>query len=622
MDNNIEEPIKPPEELECSIPLRSSIVETSILDELCKIESEITSLEEEDYENVGNPISFFKPKFLNISNACENIKEFLKENQEERHEIIAKYEGKIAFLEEELCENEKTTIAVKEKNRILTLQLDQIRDEYNQLNEDFNSTLQLLKEQIATREKGMEDEEDKLYKMNEIIKELTEEIKNKDNEIEIFKSKIEKSDSLIEIINKDPRNDPNSAKNIENMGKKYKSLEKLYMQQIQSNAVLQDKIQEIETNYIRNLETKIIEQEGKIKNYENLLKKAEQIKLSNIQESPKNIFRDNIPDSPDEYRKEISNLLFEKSQNEAIIIELEHELKKVFQKNQEYEFKILTLNNRITDLKDELTNKFQKNENNYGILEASEQLGANDYDLTKSLDLNDSDLVTPVTGGHGKNREQYKNLAQVVKEMQVFVTDGCHDFEVMRKCVEMVNGIKECLEKHGVAIEEKSDMLGEIEKLIEKRAAEKKNDECTKIIEANSEINKGSHEELDYHINYSEPSPRGSYRNMSHTVILSELKLKDSKIQSKKKQIILHKEQINCLKKQIREVESQIAIYQSLDLNLLKTLIKHIFEVLPKLDEKIEKEVELCMSVLGFSGEDYALLKNLRLRKSRFKIFG
>ncbi|OMJ95372.1 hypothetical protein SteCoe_1290 [Stentor coeruleus] len=614
MDNNTEELIKPPEELECSIPLRSSIVGTSILDELCKIGYEITSLEEEDYENVDNPISFFKPKFLNISKACENIKEFLKDNEEERHEIIAKYEGKIAFLEEELCENEKTNIAVKEKNRMLTLQLDQIRDEYNQLNEDFNSTLQLLKEQISTREKGMEDEEDKLNKMNEIIKGLTEEIKNKDTEIEILKGKNEKNNSLIELIGKGPRNDPNTAKNIENMEKKYKSLEKLYMQQIQSNTTLQDKIQEIETNHLHSLETKIIEQEGKIKNYENLLKKTEQDKLSNAKESPTST----SPESPDEYKKEISNLLFEKSQNEAIILELEHELKKVFQKNQEYEFKILTLNNRITDLKDELANKFQKSANNYGILEVSEQLVTNDYDLTKSLDLNDSDLVS----GSGKNREQYKNLAQVVKEMQVFVTEGCHDFEVMRKCVEMVNGVKECLEKHGVIIGEKSDMLGEIEKLIEKRTAERKHEECTKKIEANSECNKGSHEEIDYPVNYSEPSPRGNYRNMSHTVVLSELKLKDSKIQSKKKQILLHKEQINCLKKQIREVESQITIYQNLDLNLLKTLVKQIFEVLPKLDEKLEKEVELCMSVLGFSGEDYALLKNIRIRKNRFKIFG
>jgi hypothetical protein len=84
---------------------------------------------------------------------------------------------------------------------------------------------------------------------------------------------------------------------------------------------------------------------------------------------------------------------------------------------------------------------------------------------------------------------------------------------------------------------------------------------------------------------------------------------------------LLHKEQIVCLKKQLREAEGILHTFQKLDIPMLKTLLWDLFPLLPKEDEKVEKEIELCLNLLNFSSEQVSTLKSSRGKK-KFWLFG
>ena len=83
----------------------------------------------------------------------------------------------------------------------------------------------------------------------------------------------------------------------------------------------------------------------------------------------------------------------------------------------------------------------------------------------------------------------------------------------------------------------------------------------------------------------------------------------------------MHKQQIVCLKKQLRDAENALKANENFNLEVIKRLIRQIFQFLPKLDDKLEEEIEMTMKIIGFTSDDCKDLKNIRMKKGKFRLF-
>lgn len=519
----------------------------------------------------------------------------LRQMELAKQETISKYEGKIAYIEEELVDNERKNYALKDKVRVLTSQLGQMRDEYNQLSEDFNSTMQLLKEQMSSREKAMDDEEDKIYKLNSLIKSLTEELSAKEEELQTLKDHSEKS------FKPTPESPEQSLEKLE---KKYKSLEVLYMQQVQKNNSIQEDFESRSKSLesqAKSLESQNQALQEKLKDYESQLKSHKQSKDSSLADCSQGSLSET-----DQSSQKVS-WRFEATQLQSKLNEYKFELSRLEKSNEDYKFEIILLHNKVAGLQAQLNKKPEINE----IVEVSEQLKSKDYELTGTLEANESlklnEFVLETI-----NEENYQELVKTVIVNNLVCTESLSDYEIIRKTIESLVSIREILLKHFEIKREKPDLPKDLERFIKKRMTDLSAENKTVFHKPSKR------EEIDYN-NYTEPSPRATARAFNSPNLNPDLK---SKLLSKKKIILLHKEQIVCLKKQLREAESALKVYQNLDVSLLKTLMKNLFEYLPKEDEKTEKEVEICMELLGFSHEEYLEFKRSRVKKSKFRFFG
>lgn len=500
-------------------------------------------------------------------------------------ETISKNEGKLAYIEEELAETEKKNSALNNKVRVLTNQLGQMRDEYNQLSEDFNSTIQLLKEQMASRETAMDDEEDKLYKLNSLIKVLTDEVSNKDEEIQNLREK------LLKTAKSNP-DDPVSS--LENLEKKYKSLETLYMQQMLKNNTLQETCQDLETK-LKDMELKVAESESQLKNSkvskDNSLVDCSQGSFSETDQSTQKI-----------------SWRFEATQLQNKVNEYKFELSRLEKANEDYKFEIILLHNKVAGLQAQISNR---RETAHDIYEFSEQLKSNDYELTGTIEANESLKNSPFVL-ETINEDNYEELAKTVIINNLVSTENVSDYEILKRTIQSLVSVREVLGKHFDIKREKPDLPKDLEKFIEKKLNDLSYE--NKTVE-----HRPSKKELSDYQNHTEPSPRSTSRALGPPNFGQDIK---SKLLSKKKIIVLHKEQILCLKKQLREAESTLKLQQSLDIPLLKSVVLNILDFLPKQDDKTEKEVEVCMDLLGFSQQDYLKSKENRSKKGKFRLFG
>lgn len=548
------------------------------------------------FPKLPRDIQNFKISSLMIS--VNSLKLHLRQLELAKQETISKYEGKIAFIEEELVDNERKNYALKDKVRVLTSQLGQMRDEYNQLSEDFNSTMQLLKEQMSSREKAMDDEEDKIYKLNSLIKSLTEELSAKEEELQSIKDHSEKFSKAKSESPEDPQ------QSLEKLEKKYKSLEVLYMQQVQKNNSLQEDLEsrskDLETK-TKDLETKNKDLQEKLKDYESQLQSYKQSKDNSLADCSQGSLSET-----DQSSQKVS-WRFEATQLQSKLNEYKFEISRLEKSNEDYKFEIILLHNKVAGLQAQLNKKPEINE----IVEVSDLLKSKDYELTGTLEPNES-LKMDQFVLETINEENYQELVKTVIVNNLVCTENLSDYEIIKKTIESLVAVRETLLKHFEIKREKPDLAKDLERFIKKRVTDLSAENKTVFHKPSKR------EEIDFN-NYTEPSPRATARTINSPNFNPDLK---SKLLSKKKIILLHKEQIICLKKQLREAESALKVYQNLDISLLKTLMKNLFEYLPKEDEKTEKEVEICMELLGFTHEDYLVLKQNRTKKSKFRFFG
>jgi hypothetical protein len=551
-------------------------------DNLKQIESKVSLLKSSS--------SFLSPEqkhftLIKIESFLHDMKVHLRQLDLEKQEIISKYEGKIAYIEEEQVESERKSFLLKDKVRILSAQLTQMRDEYNQLNEDFNSTMQLLKEQMNSREKAMDEEEDKIYKLNHLIQVLKEEIEGKDEEILNLKEKIEKN------FRKITENNENPEVLLENLEKKYKSLEILYMQQMMKNNSLQENIQEIGIRE-GGLVEKVRDLEGKLKDAcsARVTKDTSSADLSQGSVGENELLSGKV------------SWRFEATQLQSKVNELKQEISRLNKQNEDYKFEIIMLHNKISSL--------QASKKPEAILEVSEQLKSNDYDLTGTLEgetfkkpLNDLQTIT---------EENYSELVKTVIIKNLVPTENSSDYEILEKTVDSLARVREVLQKHSELKREQPDLAKDLSSFIESKLEEKSYENRT------VESRPLRIDDFEFQ-NYTEPSPRLTPRSPSSQT--SHVSALEAKIKSKKKILLLHKEQIVCLKKQLREAEGILHTFQKLDIPMLKTLLWDLFPLLPKEDEKVEKEIELCLNLLNFSSEQVSTLKSSRGKK-KFWLFG
>ena len=524
-------------------------------------------------------------KLHQLSTSLSSLTSLLHSQDLTSQETISKYEGKLAYTEEELVETEKKNNTLINKVGVLTNQLGKMRDEYNQLSEDFNSTMQLLKEQMNSRETAMEDEEDKLYKLNSLIKVLTDEVSNKDEEIQNLKEKILKT----------PKSNPEDpASFLENLEKKYKSLETLYMQQMLKNNTLQEHLQDAETK-IKNLEIKAAESETQLKNLkaskDNSLVDCSQGSFSETDQSTQKI-----------------SWRFEATQLQNKVNEYKFELSRLGKANEDYKFEIILLHNKVASLQSQIGNR---RETVHDIYEFSEHLKSNDYELTGTIEANESLKNNPFVL-ETINEENYEELVKTVIINNLVSTENVSDYEILKRTVQSLVSVREILAKYFDIKREKPDLAKDLEMFIEKKLNDLSYENKT------VEHRQNNKEVIDYQ-NYTEPSPRSTSRAFGPPNFNQDIK---SKLLSKKKIIILHKEQIMCLKKQLRETESTLKLQQSLNIPLLKSLVLNILDLVPKQDDKTEKEVELCMDLLGFTHQECLKLGENRSKRGKFRLFG
>lgn len=506
----------------------------------------------------------------------------------QKQELVSKYEGKISYIEEELNENERKNFLLKDKVRVLTNQLTQMRDEYNQVNEDFNSTMQLLKEQMNSREKAMEDEEDKHYKLNHLIQVLKEELEAKDEELNGLKESIEK-------YKKKPENTEDPAILLEKIEKKYKSLEILYMQQVQNNNSLTDNL-ESHKDKVKSLEDKVKDLESQLKSQ----KPSKDSSLADVSQGSMS--------ETDQSSSKVS-WRFEATQLTSKVNELKQEISRLNKLNEDYKFEIIMLHNKVANL--QIVKKPE------AILEISEQLKSNDYDLTGTLEANE--LFKPEFLIPDKLEENYAELAKVVIVKNLVPTEKCSDYSILKETVETLAKVREVLSKFYDIKRERPDLAKDLENFIESKLEEKSYENRTGgsgIVENRTIEHRPLRiDDVEFQ-NYTEPSPRFTARTPSHHV--TDLK---EKLLSKKKIILLHKEQIVCLKKQLRETEAVLQTYAKMDLPMMKNLILNLFGIIPKQDDKVEKEIDICMNFLGFTQDQILSLKTSR-NKKKFWLFG
>ena len=436
---------------------------------------------------------------------------------------IAKLEGKIAFLEEEINEKDSKDQQQNKTIQSLGYQLSQMKSEYDQLSEDYNSCMNLLNEQISSREKSVEDEQEKLKQLHEIIHDQQEKLKEKNNEIDNYKNELLKHQEVIIQEN----NSAELQKSLTDLEKKYKSLEKLYIQQLEINGTLREKF--------------------------GTLEKEKEKEKENEKEKEKN--------------------------NE---IRIESEENKYDNQN------------------------LMENEN----LELSDQLALNDYDLTKSLEMYDEIINEPIYEPKNDAKMSYDELVNFIIEYKLIDYGQMDDYEIVKTALELLNYIKILLVSENILAQESTHIFESLQNYIGKnnKIAERAKNE-SRMLEGKRKLK----EDIAFHCNYSEPSPR-NMKGFDQSFII-ENKIKDEKILSKKRKIIMHKEQITCLKGQLRSSETLLKLQEKLDIGLLKSLLKKLFKFLPKLHEKQEKEVELCMKIVGCNLDEYKAIRNINTKK-------
>ena len=438
-----------------------------------------------------------KEKISYQSDLVEDYKVMLEELKDSYNSLFStmnfnekENEEKIENYAEKLKEANKKESELNEKIRVLLSQLEKIRLEYDQVSEDFNISTKLLNEQINIREKQMQEEDQKT--------------KNLD-------------------------------KKISDLEKKYKSLEKLYVQSLQINSDMQEKI--------FSLTQEKTEIENKLKEFEN--------------------------------KQNIEHFILEN--------ETDHEL---FH-----------------------TKEQQKGVDNE-IIEISDQLGTYDYELTKSLQLNES-LLSPSYEVKELFKENISDLSRIIIENKLIGYESFNEFELVKNSIQALNDIKQFMIQENIIPDNSFDVLKSLQTYVHKEKSDQKSVESKPKIQDYQE----------FYENYSEPSPRIEAKFFTSNNYFSEIQQKDEKLLSKKKQINLHKQQIVCLKKQLRDAENALKANENFNLEVIKRLIRQIFQFLPKLDDKLEEEIEMTMKIIGFTSDDCKDLKNIRMKKGKFRLF-
>ena len=300
-----------------------------------------------------------KEKISYQSDLVEDYKVMLEELKDSYNSLFStmnfnekENEEKIENYAEKLKEANKKESELNEKIRVLLSQLEKIRLEYDQLSEDFNISTKLLNEQINIREKQMQEEDQKT--------------KNLD-------------------------------KKISDLEKKYKSLEKLYVQSLQINSDMQEKI--------FSLTQEKTEIENKLKEFEN--------------------------------KQNIEHFILEN--------ETDHEL---FH-----------------------TKEQQKGVDNE-IIEISDQLGTYDYELTKSLQLNES-LLSPSYEVKELFKENISDLSRIIIENKLIGYESFNEFELVKNSIQALNDIKQFMIQENIIPDNSFDVLKSLQTYVHKEKVTK-----------------------------------------------------------------------------------------------------------------------------------------------------
>lgn len=517
-----------------------------------------------------NQLELQRSKLEKINKSYEGLLKNMRNSDVDKESIVAKYEGKIELLEDDFKESEKKCASQENKIRVLVSQIEEIKQEYENLTGDYNTCMELLNEQVDTRESYAKKENDFSSQINKLNQLHKEEMQEKEFEIENLKKEL-----AVDKIDKD----------FSEMEKKYKSLERLYVQQIDDNGELRSKIQELES--------------APQKHFPMVIPNFELI-------SELDIYFPNefLQGLSQQYRTRILNLFAEKSRFEKALVATQSENEDLKLKNQENESNIIALYKKVLDLKEKLK---QTHVSNNEILEFSDNLGTQDYDLTKSLELKDIQIEDNILVDYEES--PLSDLANLIAENKLINTEKLDEISQVKAVVETLNYIKLLLVSENIMTQDESTIFEKLEEFVEKsqKELEKARTKSKKI-----DFKK---KKLEYFVNNTEPSPQTT-RYQNH---ISDYKFIDEKLQAKKRQITMHKEQIQCLKKQLRGAECLLKASEVLDIGILKSEIKSLFERLPRLGDSVENSMEICMSILGFAPDEQQSIKN-RLKTTRIRL--
>ena len=526
----------------------------------------------------------------------------LKSKDEEKDYIVAKYEGKISYLEEEIIELEKSYSTQSKKNKQLVQQIEQIKKEYDALSEDYDTCIGLLNEQMNMREGTIITEKDNTTKIKEILNIHNQEMQEKEDEIESLKNQLIKYQN----IEKEEGPPNEEVKQQVDLEKRYKSLEKLYMQQIEINGTIRDRLASLENTRIKELTDELELYKNFHKDYTSVHSNRDLSGLSIIFSEE---FLERLAQNE---RTMLINLLSEKNQLESEVARKTSEIETSNQKCMQSEAKIMALNKKIN----EFTGKSTQPQNSNEILEISDNLAPFDYDLTNSLEMHDSLVAEPLCEQEILQISPLSEFCAFLISNKLInpVIEG--EESQLKDSLSSLYSIKSLLVEKKIMLIDSFDIVDQLKAFLEQQIKENERNpsKSRTIPPINTSLTP------DYR-NFTDPGSR-TCRNSGQPYLVTEFSSIDEKLHSKRKQIIMHKEQIICLKTQLREAENKLRTYDKLDLELLRNLVKTLIEDLPRLDEKHEKVVDLCISILGFTPDEcFVIKKRSKPNRLRLKIF-